>query len=193
MRVGVVAGGDEQAAVGAEGERSGMVAALLPLLLKLQEQLFGGRVEVAVAEREPADVLPVEVGGGVLKIKMAVGGEVRIERQADEAILLGGRDGQFTDEPRLAGVGVEGEEPTAELDPVDGAIGGDRQFHRLREARDECRQFEAGRVEVWLHRERRHGQKRRGHRQPSPHPRRRAPPRWLSSPAHRLSPTFRLP
>ena len=170
-----------------------MVAALLPLLLERQKQLFGGRVEEPFAEREPADVLPLEVGGRVLEIEMAVDGEVRIERQADEAVLLGGRDGQLTDEPRFAGAGVEGEEPAAELDPVDGAIGGDRQFHRLREAREERRQFEAGRVEVWLGRERRHRHKRRGHRQPFPHPRRQAPPRSLSSPAHRCSPTFRLP
>ena len=85
-----------------------MVAALLPLLLELQEQLLGGKIEEAVAEREPADVLSLEVGGRVLKIEMAVGGEVRIERQADEAILLGGRDGQLTDQPRFAGGPVEG-------------------------------------------------------------------------------------
>ena len=171
-----------------------MVAAFLPLLLKLEEQLLGGEIEEAVTDREPTDVLPVEVGGGVLEKDMPVVGEVGIERQADEAVLLSGRDGQLTDEPRLAGIPVEGAKPTAELDPIDGAIRGDRQFHRLRESGNEGRRLEAGRVEFRLRREGRQGHKQcRGHCQPLPHARSRPPVTPPSCHAHRLSLALRLP
>ncbi len=78
-----------------------MVAAFFPLFLVPEQELFRGEIELAVFQREAADVLAGEVGRGVLEVDPVVAGEVRIEGEADEAVLLGGGDRDFADQFRF--------------------------------------------------------------------------------------------
>jgi len=63
MRMGVVAGGDEQIPTGTEGERAGVVAAFLALLLVGEQNPLRGGIEPPLPDREPAHPLAGEIGG----------------------------------------------------------------------------------------------------------------------------------
>ncbi len=128
--MGVVPRGDEEAAVRAELEGAGVMTTLKALFLELEETFFRGEVKLIAPHREAADVLAGEVRRRVLQVNPLIPGEIRIEGDSDQAILLSGGDLQLACLDDLLGRGIEDAEFATELDEKDPTIRGDFQLHR---------------------------------------------------------------
>ena len=134
MRVGVVAAGDEEAAVRAEGERARVVTALLALLLVGEDHLLCLCVEDVPHQLEAAHVLADEVRRRILQVDPVVLLEVRVQGQADEPVLLLGEDLDLEGEAELGAVGVVHPELSRELDDEHASVRQDRELQRPVEA-----------------------------------------------------------
>ena len=108
-----------------------MMTALFSLLFKFQQQLLGRKIELAIDDREPADVLPRKVGRGVLQIDPFVRREAGIESHPDQTVLLRGRDLHFTNIHHRVRLRVERLQLSLQLDEEDRPIRRHRHLHRL--------------------------------------------------------------
>ncbi len=131
VRVGIVAGGDEETAVGAEFDGTGVVAAFAALFAEGEEDFFASGVEGVAVHGEAAEALAVDVFGGVVEVDPVVGGEFWVEGEAEEAIFLsgGGIDGTGFDDG--AGVWFPDAEFAGDFDEEDAAVRGAFEFHGL--------------------------------------------------------------
>ena len=87
-RIGVVTGAYVQVAIGTELHGARMVTALSTLFFVFEQPLFTGEVEPVVAKIKTTDVLPRKIGRRILQINPAVLFKVRIEFEANQAVLL---------------------------------------------------------------------------------------------------------
>ena len=103
-----------------------------PLVRDRQQQLLGGHVDRAVLrEREAADVLLLGRRRAVEEVQLAVGGEARVERDPQQAVLVAAVDGDLADRADAVVGRVELLDAAGELDVVHVAVRGDRDLHRV--------------------------------------------------------------
>ena len=143
VRVSVIAGGDVNAAVRAKLDRACMVAAFPPLLAKGEHDLLTLHIEHVTVHHEPAEPLALHVFRRMVEVDPVVVGELRIEREAEQPILIrrchlhgASLDDGFR-------VRFPNAEFAGDLDEKDATIGGEFQLHRLRHARGEDFDFVA--------------------------------------------------
>ena len=131
VRVGIVAGGDEETAIGAEFDGTGVVAAFAALFAEGEEDFLAFEVEGIAVHGEAAEALAVDVFGRVVEVDPVVGGEFGIEGEAEEAIFLsgGGVDGAGFDDG--AGVWFPDAEFAGDFDEEDAAVGCAFELHGL--------------------------------------------------------------
>ena len=142
--VRVVAGGPVQVAVGAEEHAAAVVAALLALLFVAQQHLLALQVEHVVFDREARDGLPIEADGGVEAVDPTVLRELRVEREAQEAVLLLQEDRELADDLHLLRLEVEGLQQAAVFVEVEPTIRADLGRHRLRDVAEQLLHLETG-------------------------------------------------
>ena len=91
-RVGVLAGGHEQRAVGGEVQRPAVVVARGTQRVEVGQHEFGGRVDRVAGHREAADAVVQRVGTGVIDVDVAVGREVGVEGHTEQPALTDGAE-----------------------------------------------------------------------------------------------------
>ena len=133
-RVRVVARGDVEAAVGAEVQRAGRVAALATLVLEGQDALLGREVERVAVDLEARDHLRVRAVGQlrVEEVDPVAGGEIRSELQAEQAVLLAVRDGDGARGHGLTRARLPDHQAPVALDVEDATVRSDVELHRVR-------------------------------------------------------------
>ena len=121
-----------------------MVTALLALLFVAQQHLLALQVEHVVLDRETGDRLTIVADGGVEAVDPTVLRELRVEREAQEAILLLQEDLELADDFHLLGLEVDGLEQTAVFIEVEPSVRAHLHRHRLRDVAQELLDLEAG-------------------------------------------------
>ena len=130
--LGVVAGRDVEVAVGPEGHRAGGVAADDPLVGELEQPPLRRHVERPVGRhREARHALDLGRLRAVEQVQPPVGGEVRVERDPEQAVLVAAVDRDRADPADRAGGPVVVLDRAGQLDVVDVAVGGDGDLHRV--------------------------------------------------------------
>ena len=139
----VVARRPEQAAIRRKRHGAAVMAALLALLVVLQQQLFRRQIERVALHREPRKILPVETRRRVEAVDPAVLGKLRIEREAEEAVLLILENLEFASHDDGARLRVVDLQLATVFVEKDAAIRREREAHRLRDALDQPLDLEA--------------------------------------------------
>ncbi len=132
--VGVVTRADVQVAARPEREVAPGVARLVDVAVRrnLDDLLFAAQVEAGAVEGEPGHPVHLAaVGRRVVEVDPAVGGEVRIERQPDPAVLTAVVHRQRADDARAPAVRGDHVHLAGARDVEDPAVGGHVQLHRL--------------------------------------------------------------
>lgn len=88
MGMGVVPRGEIEAAIRAELDGAGVVAALFALFREPEDDLFTREVEDVTRDGEAAELLAVKVLGRVQAVDPAVFGELGVQRESQKAVLL---------------------------------------------------------------------------------------------------------
>ena len=140
---GVVAGREIQATIGPELQGGAVVAAGEALFLVLEDDLLAPRHQLVVLDGEAGKVLAVETERRVDEVDPTVLGELRVEREGQEAVLLlleGFDLGDERDALRLRVVDLE--RPGVFVQP-DAAVGAELEVHGLRHPFEQLLDLEA--------------------------------------------------
>ena len=142
-RVRVVPGRPVEVAVRTKEHAAAVVTALLALLVVAEQHLLALQVEDVVLDGEARDGLAVEADRGIEAVDPAVLGELRVEREAQEAVLLLEEDRELADDLHLLGLEVDGFQQAAVFVEVEPTVRPDLRGHRLRDVAEQLLDLEA--------------------------------------------------
>lgn len=118
------------------------MAAIFSLFGKLQDDFFTGEVERVAAHHKAAEALAGVIRRRIEEVNAIVLGELRIERETEEAIFLRGEDGNLAGfDDALAG--FEDAKSAVDFVEEDSSVGREFELHRLVHAGGERFRFEA--------------------------------------------------
>ena len=120
-----------------------MVAALQALLLIFQDEFLAAGDEFVVLHLEAGQILAVEADGRVDQVDPAVLGELRVERESEEAVLERLEDFHLGDERDALGLGIVDLEGAEIFVEPDAAIRSELEVHRLRQSSEQGLGLEA--------------------------------------------------